>query len=241
MADTANSTERFGDRAGAYAAFRPGYPDALIETLLFGFDAPLVADVGAGTGISSSALTSHGARVIAIEPNASMRASAAADNRIEWREGTGHATGLDDNSVDIAACFQAFHWFADDAALAELARIARRRIAVIQYERDESDDFTRAYGDVVRKYATDATEQRRLEALEFFERRAGAPRRAFRSVERYTEAHLTGRAQSTSYLPQRGAAAEELHGELCALFRRFSIDGYVALAMSTFLVMKDLA
>jgi len=241
LTDRAEPAKRFDDRAGAYAAFRPGYPDRLIDALLSGVQAPLVADVGAGTGISAAALARRGARVIAIEPSESMRAKASLDPAVEWRAGNGHATGLGAKSVDIAACFQAFHWFADDAALAELERIARTRVAVVQYERDETQPFARAYGDLVRAYALDSTERRRMDALTFFESWAAAPRRAFETLERYSEEQLLGRVRSTSYLPQDGAAAEALQAELRELFSRENRGGYVELAMSMFLVMKDLA
>ncbi|MBV9271094.1 MAG: class I SAM-dependent methyltransferase, partial [Candidatus Eremiobacteraeota bacterium] len=190
MRNTDDPTARFGDRARAYAQFRPGYEDAVVDALLAGISTPLVADVGAGTGISSLALARRGARVIAIEPNDAMRARAEHNASVGWRAGTAHSTGLEDKSVDIVACFQSFHWFADDAAFDELARIARRRIAVVQYERDESDDFTRAYGELVRKFALDDTEQRRLEALKFFEVRSKTPRHTFASSQSLAASQL---------------------------------------------------
>ncbi|MBV9270071.1 MAG: hypothetical protein JO165_03195, partial [Candidatus Eremiobacteraeota bacterium] len=52
---------------------------------------------------------------------------------------------------------------------------------------------------------------------------------------------LLGRAKSSSYLPQSGAAAEALYRELALLFERYERDGYVTLHNATFLLMKDLA
>ena len=51
-----NSTQRFGTRAKAYAAFRPSYPPAAVDAALAGLGNPhalAIADIGAGTGISS--------------------------------------------------------------------------------------------------------------------------------------------------------------------------------------------
>ena len=153
-------TVRFGTRAKAYAAFRPSYPPGAIDAVLQGLGPPgelTIADIGAGTGISARLFAQRGASVIAIEPNAQMRGAADPDDRVQWRDGTGEATGLAGRSVDVAVACQAFPWFATPEALAELARIARRRAAVLQYERDERDPFTRAYGEIVRAYATDDT------------------------------------------------------------------------------------
>jgi SAM-dependent methyltransferase len=237
-------TERFGDRAGAYAAHRPGYPDEAIDAVLEGLGDPrtlIVADVGAGTGISSRALAERGVGVIAIEPNASMRANAAGDPRVAWREGTGEATGLGDNDVDIAATFQAFHWFATPAGLAELRRIARKRAALVQYERDETDPFGRDYGDIVRRFATDDTEALRMRALETFAAFPDAQitRAAFLSSQSLDLDGLLGRAASSSYLPTDGAEADAMRVELRALFERYARGDRIAFTMTTYVLRAD--
>src|SRR5262245_30605191 len=89
-------TERFEDRAADYSRFRPSYPAAAIDAAFAGLGAPptlVAADVGAGTGISSRLLASRGARVIAIEPNAKMRAAAGPHPFVEWRDGRAEALG----------------------------------------------------------------------------------------------------------------------------------------------------
>jgi SAM-dependent methyltransferase len=73
------STARFSDRVDDYVRYRPDYPAALVEWLrreqgvTSDWD---VADIGAGTGISSKMLLDAGYRVTAVEPNAPMRAAA---------------------------------------------------------------------------------------------------------------------------------------------------------------------
>jgi SAM-dependent methyltransferase len=239
-----NSTKRFGSRAQAYAAFRPSYPPQAIAAALDGLGDPhslTVADVGAGTGISARLLAERGAHVIAIEPNERMRAQAEAHPNVTWREGTGEDTGLADASVDAIVACQAFHWFATPAALSEFRRVARRRGALLQYERDETDAFTNAYGDIVRAYATDDTEALRERALHVFQRfpRARIRRAVFPSEQRLNRAALLGRASSASYLPASGPAAESLRSDLHALFDRFAHDGAVALRMVTYVVVAD--
>ena len=245
MTDGRRSTERFGSRASAYAAHRPAYPSAAIDAVLAGLGNPhdlVVADIGAGTGISARLFADRGAAVIAIEPNAAMRAAASPHPRVEWRDGTAERTGLDGASVDLAVACQAFHWFATPAAMRELARVARRRVAVVRYERDERDAFTQAYGDVVRAYATDDTEALRASALETFARfphgRVTRSEHALR--QRLALDGLIGRASSASYLPDAGPLRDALQRDLSAAFERYAHDGSVELAMATVVLVADL-
>jgi SAM-dependent methyltransferase len=238
------STERFGTRAKAYAAFRPSYPPGAIDAALDGLGDPCVltvADVGAGTGISARVFAERGVRVIAIEPNAKMRAAAQLHDLVSWHEGTGEHTGLGNASVDAIVACQAFHWFATPKALREFRRVARRRAAVLQYEREECDDFTRTYGDIVRAYATDDTEELRRRALEFFAAFPDAriTQTAHRSRQRLDRDALFGRASSSSYLPQTGPEAERLRRDLNALFDRYARGGYADLAMVTYVFAAD--
>jgi SAM-dependent methyltransferase len=232
------STQRFGERAKAYAAFRPSYPPEAVDAALAGLGDPhalTIADVGAGTGISARLFADLGARVIAIEPNVSMRAAARPHARVHWRDGTAEATGLPDAAVDAVVACQAFHWFATREAMVEFRRIARRRAVLLQYERDERDEFTKAYGDVVRAYATDDTEALRCAGLIVFEGFPGArvTRRTFSSLQRLDRAALLGRASSSSYLPSSGPEKARLDEELSSLFERYARRGRVALAMET--------
>ncbi len=238
------STTRFGSRASAYAAFRPSYPREAIDAALDGLGDPralTIADIGAGTGISSRLFAERGATVVAIEPNARMRAAAQPHPRVQWRDGTAERTGLAAASVDAIVVCQAFHWFATARTLEEFRRIARRRAVLLQYERDERDPFTKAYGDVVRAYATDDTEALREAALSAF---AGFPdaritRTAHPSCQRLDRHALLGRASSSSYLPSSGPRAERLRADLRELFERFERGGHVALAMVTFVLVAD--
>jgi SAM-dependent methyltransferase len=239
-----HSTERFSDRAAAYAHNRPGYPFEAISTVLAGLGEPAalsIADIGAGTGISSRLFAERGATVMAVEPNAKMREAATGDPRVFWQEGTAEATGLADQSVDVAVACQAFHWFANDAAMAEFRRIARLRAAMLQYERDESDAFTKEYGDIMRAYATDDTETLRYNALGIFERFPDAKVVRTQSFmrQRVDEAGFLGRAASSSYAPTVGSAAENFRNELHAAFAKYAVDGFVEIAMVTNALTAD--
>lgn len=238
------STQRFGSRAKAYAAYRPSYPREAVGAVLAGLGDPAelaIADVGAGTGISSRLFADRGARVLAIEPNAAMREAAEAHPRVEWCDGTADHTGLADASVDVATACQAFHWFATSRAMSEFTRIARRRAAILQYERDERDAFTKAYGDIVRAYARDDTEALRMYALATFAEfpNARVTRTAYRSRHHLDKLGLLGRALSSSYLADAGPELLALQNELIALFEGYQHDGWVDLAMVTFVLVAD--
>ncbi len=244
MSDQLESTQRFGDRAAAYAAFRPGYPEEAIDALLEGLGDPsslVVADVGAGTGISARIIASRGPQVIAVEPNADMREAAADHPRVEWQDGTAEHTGLADASVDLAVACQAFHWFANPFAMSEFRRIARRRAAMLQYERDERDPFTKSYGNVVRAHARDDTEALRMQALATFAHfpKARVTRHAFTSVQELDLDGVIGRAASSSYLPNSGPESVSLRRDLRTVFEQHERAGKVELAMVTFVLVAD--
>ena len=238
-----DSRERFGSRAENYATYRPTHAPEAVDAVLEGLGDPadlVVADIGAGTGLSSELFAERGATVIAIEPNAAMRAKAKLDARVAWRDGSAEATGLQDKSADLVVACQAFHWFATPQAMAELTRVARRRIAVLQYERDERDTFTAAYGEIVRRYATDDTEELRRRGLAFFESYPGARLVCSpTSTQQLDLAALVGRAASSSYLPASGAMGDRLVADLHALFDRFQRDGHVTMHLVTYALTAD--
>lgn len=239
-----DSRERFGPRAEQYAAHRPQHAGEAVDAVLDGLGDPaalVIADVGAGTGLSAHLFAQRGAGVIAIEPNADMRAKAEHHARISWRGGSAEATGLPDKSVDLVVACQAFHWFATPEALAEFCRIARARVAMLQYERDERDPFTAAYGEIVRGYATDDTEEMRRRGLRVFESFPGARFVASApSTHRLDLRALWGRAASSSYLPATGELGDMLAADLRALFERFASDGHVTMHLVTYALAADL-
>jgi SAM-dependent methyltransferase len=237
-------TDRFTTRADAYVASRPSYPLEAIEALLAGLGDPAtlsVADLGAGTGISSRLVAARGPRVFAIEPNAAMRDAAQPDPRVEWVGGTAEHTTLAARSVDVVTAFQAWHWFDAAAATAEARRIVRAggRLAVVYNERDERDPFTAGYGEVVRRYATDRTEERRAIALASVLGidPARTTRAEFRNRQSLDRPGVHARAASASYLPQSGPAATAMHADIDALLDRFAVSDAAEMHLVTTLAL----
>lgn len=240
-----NPTTRFSDRAEAYSAHRPSYPAAAIDALFRGLGAQselIVADIGAGTGISTRLLAGRCAQVLAIEPNAQMREKMEPLPNVAAQDGTAEHTGLPEKSVDVAAAFQAFHWFDAVDAFREMRRIARRRIGMVQYERNEQHPFSAAYASAIRPFVLDDTEALRMRTLETFRTLAGP---ALREAQVPFSQELTldgvlGRVKSSSYLPQQGEAAAVLRAEMREVFNRFDRRGTVEMAMTVYVLAAGL-
>ena len=106
-----------------------------------------VLDLAAGTGKLTVDLVARGARVVAVEPVAEMRAKLEG---VEALDGTAEAIPLDDGSVDVVTVGQAFHWFDVPAALAECARVLRPGgvLAMLWNVRDETVGWVRELGEI---------------------------------------------------------------------------------------------
>ncbi len=89
-----------------------------------------IADVGAGTGRLTAYLAQReGARVVAVEPSASMRAVGEGHTpglAVEWRDGVAEELPLGDASVDAVALVTILEFVPDPArAVAEARRVLR--------------------------------------------------------------------------------------------------------------------
>lgn len=243
-----HSTERFSDRVADYVRYRPDYPQAMLAWLQreHGVNPHWwVADIGAGTGISSKLFLDGGYRVIAVEPNAPMRAAAEqwlGDNpHFRTLDGQATATGLDDASVDLVIVAQAFHWFDQDAARREFHRILRPGgLAAIIWNsrRLVGTPFLEGYEALLKTYGTDYTS--------VAERYADEPQmrawfgEGYRGMGRFDHGQrldfdaLRGRLMSSSYAPRAGQPQHEpmLHA-LKELFDACQQDGRIGFDYDT--------
>jgi SAM-dependent methyltransferase len=213
-----DSTTRFSDRVDDYVRYRPDYPPALLEWLQReqGVDAGWrVADVGAGTGISSKMLLDAGYRVTAVEPNAPMRLAAKSwlksYETFSAVDGMADSTGLPDASVDLVTVAQAFHWFDEQATRREFARILRPRgLAAIWWNsrRLTGTRFLEGYEKLLLDYGTDyvSVAERYADDAQmrvwFGEGYRGSA--SFEHAQRLDFDALRGRLMSSSYVPKEG-------------------------------------
>jgi len=152
----------FSHAAQAYAQGRPDYPAELqpwLQQVLGLAPGRQVLDLGAGTGKFTRLLTRTGAQVTAVEPVAEMRAQLSAGlPGVPVLEGTAEALPLPDASVDAVVCAQAFHWFANEAALQEIHRVLRPggSLGLVWNVRDESVDWVARLTTLITPYEGDA-------------------------------------------------------------------------------------
>ena len=230
---------RFTDRVADYERGRPGYPDAAVEAVLELAELEpeaTIADLGAGTGLSSLPFVARGYRVVAVEPNAPMRAAAerrfAGVARFAAVAGSAEATGLADTSVDLVLSAQAFHWFDARAARTEMHRVLRppRPVALLwNSRRAGGSPFLEEYERLLEEFGTDYREVGHRgvgpERLAAFFRGELASRR-FAHEQRLDAEGLRARLLSSSYVPAAGQPRhEEMLARLDAIFRRHAPAG----------------
>lgn len=250
-----DSRQRFSDRVDDYVRYRPGYPAALIDTLLA--DAgdgatPVVADIGSGTGIFTRLLLERGALVAGVEPNANMRQAAEVALQsfpaFTSIDGSAEDTGLDLRSVDLVTAAQAFHWFNNGRARHEFARILKPggQLALIWNRRRLDEPFQQAYDALLREYSADYG---RINHLTMADDEIGAffaPGKMtltqFENPQILDFDGLLGRLRSASYCPPENTPAyRALVADLQLLFAKHADDGELRFAYDSRLYLGTLS
>lgn len=148
----------FDAAADLYERARPGYPsdavDFIIDAMALSPTASVV-DLAAGTGKFTRELLARGVACVAVEPVEGMReqfARALPDVRVI--DGTAESLPFGDASIDAITVAQAFHWFATDAALAEMARALRvgGTLALVWNARDDSVEWVARMSEIFNRY-----------------------------------------------------------------------------------------
>jgi SAM-dependent methyltransferase len=142
-----------------YERGRSGYPQEAVDWLDLRAGRTVV-DLAAGTGKFTRLLVPTGARVIAVEPVAEMRALIRGP--VEVLDGTAEAMPLQDSSVDVVTVAQAFHWFDPEPALAEIRRVLRPggTLALVWNRRIDEDPLNKAIREITEPYRGDAPDRR---------------------------------------------------------------------------------
>ena len=135
MAEREAPPDAFGRTAREYELGRPLWPEELLDRVCseLGLDATeAVLDLGAGTGKLTRALVPRFARVVAVEPDAAMlEVLGEVVPAAEALLGSGEAIPVGDGELDAVFSAEAFHWFASDESVAEIARVLRSRGALV--------------------------------------------------------------------------------------------------------------
>lgn len=218
MTSSLPTAQRFTNRVPYYHLYRPRYPKGLTALLTDKIGLKpysVIADIGAGTGISSEPFLEFGCAVTAIEPNPTMRAVAVEyygqNPRFRALEAAAEQTTLPDSSVDVVVAGQAFHWFDYPAARAEFARILKPDGWVVLMWNDRMDGvepFVDAFNAVLNDYDIEKGTTARAkdiintdEDIADFYGAAGFEKHQIDHPISYTWEQVVGRALSASYAP----------------------------------------
>lgn len=244
-------TAAFSPKVADYIASRPDYPATLFDKLREAgalFDGARVADVGAGTGLLTAQLLDRGHHVVAVEPNAAMRA--ACDQTLRDRPGyaslggTAESTGLTAASVDLVTAAQAFHWFEVAAARVEFLRIlgSSGQVALVWNDRLDGDPLHEAMDEVFARHGgakrgAMLAHENRADVPSFFNG-AGVLEIDLPHEHRLDAAGLAALAFSRSYMPPRdGEAGRDASAQLQDIFNRFARDGRVTVRYRTIAIV----
>ncbi|QEM12034.1 class I SAM-dependent methyltransferase [Mucilaginibacter rubeus] len=242
-----NSTTRFSNRVEDYVKYRPGYPAEIVKFLHDTYNLTqdkLIADIGAGTGISTALFLNKGYRVIAVEPNLEMREKAiellGSYHGFIPKNGTAENTGIEDNTISAIIAGQAFHWFDAKKTRIEFKRILKPDgiVALIWNERKTTSAFEQEYDELIIKHGNDyvKVDHRNIdtEDIEAFFTPEPVHLEIFTNKQVFDFEGLKGRLLSSSYMPTRDDAGyQPMINDLQALFHKFQHDGVIVINYDT--------
>lgn len=242
-----DSTKRFSNRVEDYVKYRPHYPREIIGFLEEEYDldnTKLIADIGAGTGISSIPFLQAGYNVKAVEPNKEMlgKAIEVLGNFPAFTpvEGTAENTGLPKHSVDAIIAGQAFHWFNREKCKTEFRRILKKKgvLVLIWNERLIETPFEKEYDALILRHAIDyvKVDHRNIQDQDialFFD---PAPMKLtlFPNKQVFDYDGLKGRLLSSSYMPAKDDAGhDQMLEDLERLFERYKENELIVINYAT--------
>lgn len=242
-----DSTKRFSNRVEDYVKYRPHYPREIITFLEDQYDLgndKSIADIGAGTGISSKPFLEAGYKVVAVEPNKEML-----DKAIELLgdfpefssvSGTAEKTTLKAHSVDAIIAGQSFHWFDREKCKVEFRRILKKDgvLALVWNERLAETPFEVEYDALIVRHGKDyvKVDHRNIktEDIALFFDPSPMQLNIFPNKQVFDYEGLKGRLLSSSYMPATGDAGyEEMLEDLQSLFERYKENELIVINYAT--------
>ncbi|NHJ84230.1 MAG: class I SAM-dependent methyltransferase [Asgard group archaeon] len=244
-----DSTKAFSDRVKNYIKYRPKYPSELIAELKKARvinEQSVIADIGSGTGFFTELLLSAtNGKVYAVEPNLEMRLAAeellGSKSNFVSVNGTAEQTTIKDDTVDVIAVAQAFHWFDLTKTKEEFLRILKPEgyLILVWNERLTTGiPFQVEYELLLQTFCTEyekpsyhkiAPEQIR----EFYDQNSY---REFTcsNFQTFNFSGLQGRLESSSYAPKKeDPSYESLINNLKEIFDKYQIDNKVTMQYET--------
>ncbi|MGH2646744.1 MAG: class I SAM-dependent methyltransferase [Ginsengibacter sp.] len=239
------NTTRFSDRIDDYVKYRPLYPQQLIEILknkIAFNNSFVIADIGSGTGISSQLFISNGNKVYGVEPNKQMREAAELfflkEKNFITIDGTAEKTTLQENSIDIIFCGQAFHWFNRNLARIEFERILKDdgHIVLAWNVRKQDDDFQKEYEKMLQQIPgyNEVNHKNISDEIikDFFSPRI-MHKESVENSQVFNLKGLKGRLQSSSYFPKSGIEHEDLMKKTESIFYKYEKNNTIKFLYET--------
>lgn len=153
----------YTDLAEAYLK-RPDYAQSAIDKMLATAGVKkgdAACDVGAGAAHLTLKLAAYGMDVCAVEPNDAMRANGikrtSQYKNVQWFEGVGEHTGMDDGKFDLVTFGSSFNVCDRQEALKETKRILKPGgwFACMWNHRDLNDPLQKEIEDILKTEITD--------------------------------------------------------------------------------------
>ena len=211
----------FDVAADAYERGRPSFPADAVDLVvsLCPPERPVV-EVAAGTGKLTRLLVERGLAPVAVEPVAGMRRVLARTTPgVAQVAGVAEALPIRDGAVGAVLASQAFHWFANATAVAELRRVleASGRLVLVWNVRDETVPWVAELGRIHEPHRGDTPH---YQSGAWRDALAGGPfgplqERHLAVVQRLTPDEVVDRILSVSFIavlaePARAAVAAQL-------------------------------
>jgi ubiquinone/menaquinone biosynthesis C-methylase UbiE len=212
----------------------------------------VVADIGAGTGISAQPFLDNGNKVFAVEPNKEMREMS---EKLLQRypgytaiTGTAERTTLPNAAIDLIVAGTAFHWFDQHAARTEFQRIASEDAYVVLMwnVRQTTLPFEKGYEKLLHQFGMGYKdmEHRNVGAsqLAAFFTPGTFKEKAFSNAQIFDFTALKGRLLSSSYVPEKDHPSyAAMMKALEELFERYQEQGMVKFHYETMLYTGRIA
>lgn len=232
----------FSDKQQLYNSCRPTYPEEAIRYIrdVVG-EGTVIADLGSGTGKMAALLAPWTGLLYAVEPNAHMRGvlrqNLAAFPNTRVVAATAEGIPLPDHSVDAIIIAEAYHWFDNAAAQAEIRRILKPGGRVfLLWNRFGGDPWDAERDEINRRFRTTPRQPRRTgpqRADDLFGK-GRWQRLTFDNTLRQTLQRFLGGMSSSSFAPEAGTVdGEAFRAECRALFDRHAVGGLLTTHITT--------
>lgn len=241
-----DNTKRFSDRVEDYIKYRPNYPEKIVKILeeKINLDKDkTIADIGSGTGISSKLFLKNDYKVIGVEPNKEMREAAqqllSDFTNFKSMNGTAEKTNLQDESIDVIFCGQAFHWFDKEKSKIEFNRIVKKNgnIVLVWNSRSDKSAFQNEYEkilfDNIEEYKSVNHRNIKDEEISDFFFPKKMHKICLDNQQILDLEGLKGRLLSSSYCPKSGKQHDRLMRRIEDVYQKYQVNNVIEFEYET--------